>query len=298
MADIKMSVDDTLELDTIIKKDTGAVDPINVEEPSDFSEGSDFNLSGIQTKTGIFDPKKSGDYKLSVNGQILNVKVIKPSTIPSSGDLELRSDARNITASDGDSISSWTDEVNSNSFIQSTTSKQPVYKSSNVSGQPSVLFDGSGDYMDAGFSPISQPTTIAILGQYENVSTSDYWSYVWDSTTSTDRQGIFKVDGSDKYRVSANDGGVGFDGGSVDQNTTILFVSYNGSNSVFRQNGVQVATGDPSTDALDGLRLASKYDDSQYSNFNYTEVLVYGDDKTNIASDIEEYLDRDTSVLS
>lgn len=82
MADITMSVDDTLELDTIIQKSEDATKPISIEEPASFKEGTDFNLDGIQTHTGIFNPSKSGDYKLNINGQILTVRVKDLSTIP------------------------------------------------------------------------------------------------------------------------------------------------------------------------------------------------------------------------
>lgn len=82
MADIKMNLEETLELDTIIEKSTRATDPISVEEPSNFTEGTDFDLDGIQKHSGIFNPTKSGNYKLNINGQILTVEVIDTSIKP------------------------------------------------------------------------------------------------------------------------------------------------------------------------------------------------------------------------
>lgn len=81
MTDIIMSLDDTLELDTIIKE-SSASDALTV---TDGTERTDFNLNGIDTHTDIFSPVKSGTYNLDINGQKLTVKVTDPDTIPESG---------------------------------------------------------------------------------------------------------------------------------------------------------------------------------------------------------------------
>jgi hypothetical protein len=77
MADITISLDDTLELDTIIKKSTSADNPVTYNS-------NEFNFTGIQTHTGIFDPKKSGTNNITINGQTLTVKVTEPTNIPNS----------------------------------------------------------------------------------------------------------------------------------------------------------------------------------------------------------------------
>lgn len=79
MADITMSLDDTLELDTIIEESTEALNSVTV---ADGTEGSDFRSDGLQTKTYIFDPINSGIYNLNINNQTLTVKVINSTTIP------------------------------------------------------------------------------------------------------------------------------------------------------------------------------------------------------------------------
>lgn len=75
MADITMSLDDTLELDAIIEKWSN---PDSIITDSD----SKFNMSGFYTGTGVLDPKESGTHKIVVNGQELTVKVTDPNTIP------------------------------------------------------------------------------------------------------------------------------------------------------------------------------------------------------------------------
>lgn len=67
--DIKMNLDETLELDAIIQNwNAESDDTINV------TDGTYYNLSGFQTHTGVFDPQKSGDYTINVNGQELSIK--------------------------------------------------------------------------------------------------------------------------------------------------------------------------------------------------------------------------------
>lgn len=77
--DIEMTTEDTLELDTIIKNDSDATDPITKVETS-----SSYNLNGFQTKTAVFDPEESGEYDIHINGQILSINVTDASAIPDS----------------------------------------------------------------------------------------------------------------------------------------------------------------------------------------------------------------------
>jgi hypothetical protein len=76
MTDIKMSVDDTLELDTTIKKSTDPMNSITV------TDGSDYDLSGFQTHTGVFDPQSQGSYTLDINGQQISIEVTSVRNIP------------------------------------------------------------------------------------------------------------------------------------------------------------------------------------------------------------------------
>lgn len=76
--DIEMGIDDTLEMDTIIKKSSLSKDPIQVKT------SKKYNLYGFQTHTGVFDPQESGDHKLVVNGQSILINVIDNREIPDS----------------------------------------------------------------------------------------------------------------------------------------------------------------------------------------------------------------------
>lgn len=75
---IKMSLNDTLELDAIIQEWTN---PSNIIKESK-ADGS-YNLNGIQTSTGIFNPEDPGQYNFDINGQTIKIKVTDPSVFPS-----------------------------------------------------------------------------------------------------------------------------------------------------------------------------------------------------------------------
>jgi len=225
----------------------------------------------------------------------LSAGIVGGPDIPDSGDLQVRYDSRELSLSDGNSLSTWADATgNGHDLTQATESKQPTYQTGQVGSLPAVLFDGSDDLMTVSFSDVAQPTTFAALVKYETSPST--WAYIFDGVQDS-RQAVFKVDGADDYRVSATSEGDGIDGGSFSTNATIIFVVYDGANSIFRQDGTQVASGDVGSEALGGVTLAGKFDDRQYSNISIVETLVYQTDKSSIASDIESYLDRDTTVL-
>jgi hypothetical protein len=121
MADIEMTTDDTLELDTIIEFSSRAKKPINV------TEGSDYNITGFQTHTGVFDPESSGDYTIEVNGQELSIKV-RDNNRPKTLDFE--------DQTVGSGVPQGWKNINTGGASVSVTS------STSYSGSKSIKFDG------------------------------------------------------------------------------------------------------------------------------------------------------------
>jgi hypothetical protein len=119
MSDIKMSVDDTLELDTIIEKSTQAEDIISV------TKGTDYDTSGFQTHTSVFNPQSSGDYTINVNGQNLSIKVTGTRTIID--DFE-----------DGE-VSEWTHTNNGGISIETNNIYEGAYSANGGGGSRSYL---------------------------------------------------------------------------------------------------------------------------------------------------------------
>lgn len=64
-----MGLNDVLELDAIIRE--WNPDQITVD-----SSSGEFNLDGIETRTGIFDPQSTGTYSITVGSQRYDIKVV------------------------------------------------------------------------------------------------------------------------------------------------------------------------------------------------------------------------------
>jgi len=75
--DIEMSLDDTLELDSVVKEWNPPTEFVNIN-------GGSYTKTGIQTNTIVFDPDESGIFEININGQNLKIRVIDPSNIPES----------------------------------------------------------------------------------------------------------------------------------------------------------------------------------------------------------------------
>lgn len=91
--DIEMSLDDTLELDAIMKEWSPNTDLVEVS-------GGTYNSKGLQTNTFIFDPQESRTYKIKINGQELSVKVRDSNSIPVNGISRWLGDGSGGTISD------------------------------------------------------------------------------------------------------------------------------------------------------------------------------------------------------
>lgn len=78
MADIEISLNDTLELDTIIQEWNPDTNLVNIT-PNDTN--NNYTHTGIQTKTSIFAPEDPGVYTVDINGQTLKINVTDPNNI-------------------------------------------------------------------------------------------------------------------------------------------------------------------------------------------------------------------------
>lgn len=67
---IRMSIDETLELDYLVEQIRGSALSID-DEPSPGASSIDY----ISKETGIFNPSEEGTYTVELNGQIFNIEV-------------------------------------------------------------------------------------------------------------------------------------------------------------------------------------------------------------------------------
>lgn len=86
----------------------------------------------------------------AVNGQTVVSGEFNPGDLP---DLKLWLVADNVSGSDGDAVTTWTDSSgNGNDATQGTAANKPTIQVAEVNGHRAVLFDGVNDYIGGGLS--------------------------------------------------------------------------------------------------------------------------------------------------
>lgn len=149
MADITMSIDDTLELDAIIEKSNSIKNAITYDS-------NEFELTGIQTHTGIFDPNKTGTHSIEINGQTLTVRVvdkggisdvIKSENLVSWQRFE-DGDARDYASDSRNPSISWADGTEYDWTINGATHSSSGGVTDLESGSSSGYFDFNGSNDD------------------------------------------------------------------------------------------------------------------------------------------------------
>lgn len=142
MVDITMSLDDTLELDTIIKESNIATDPITDAKHRDDNTNHITDFNGFQTHTGVFSPPKSGVYDIKINDQTLSIKVTDPSTIPNT-----QKNHWKLDSGSGSTVldTEGTQDGSINGASWTTDSKTGNYALSFKSGDEVTLYDFDTD---------------------------------------------------------------------------------------------------------------------------------------------------------
>ena len=220
----------------------------------------------------------------SDNIEIVQDKFRIDSTIPDEGDLHARYDTTQLSLNDGDAVSTWTDETGNGYDL--TAGSAPSYVASGLNGNPIVQFDGSGNYLDAAFTTVSQAFHIFIVVTQRRINTSSSERYMGsaDSTNWTFQQ-LADADDVNMFAGSNfNNSGV------ADTNAHIYSCLYDGSNTTLRQDGTIIATGNAGTNGMDGLTLGTNNNGDNPAPIDVAECLVYPMDKSGVQSDVESYL--------
>jgi hypothetical protein len=201
--------------------------------------------------------------------------------IPDSGDLHARYDATEISATDGDSISTWADQTGNGHDL--TAGSAPTFKSSIINGNPVVRFDGADDYLDVDFADLSQPNQYFIVFRLQ--STNDSVVFTRFSSTSGGRNVLQIFNGN--WRLFA---GSSIDGSAAATGDYIHNALFDGASSKLRINGSLDVSGDPGSDGQGGLTLGARQDGDGNIQIDIGEVLIYPQDKTGVEAEAEQYL--------
>lgn len=204
------------------------------------------------------------------------------SSVPDSQDLHARYDATELSANDGDSISTWPDETGNGHDLTAGTS--PTFKTGVIGGNPVVRFDGVDDLLDVAFSTISQPYHIWIVIQQASLdSTPQTWL-----GSETNSYSQLRWDNGDGFDMYAGNDPVVSNTGTTDP--VIVGGLFDGSNSEYRING-SGETVNAGTNSLDGLTVAANKDgNGQGIQIDVGEIIIYPIDKSSVANDVDQYL--------
>lgn len=191
-------------------------------------------------------------------------------------------DATELSLSDGDSVSTWSDQTGNGYDLTAGTA--PTYKTGIINGNPVVRFDGVDDFLDVAFSTISQPNHIFIVVQYRSVdSTSSGNQYTFDSDDSNNRELFRQFEGNWGIFAGSN-----LFGSAADTSAHIGTALYNGSSSSLRIDGADDATGDAGADGLGGLTVGSSSSDSDFGPVDIGEIVVCDGELSTSDRDAEE----------
>jgi len=173
-------------------------------------------------------------------------------------------DATQISASDGSTISTLTDQIGT--FDLSGGS--PTYDADGINGNPALDFDG--DSLSESNITIGQPYTVISVFSHDDRSSRAIYS------SSTKRAP--SMEGSQTGSNLTN-----LNGGSdiLGQNTLLSPVVYtgvyDGGSSLLRENGSQTASGNAGSESFDGLRIGDSTSNVGPSDGQFGELVVYDD---------------------
>jgi hypothetical protein len=203
----------------------------------------------------------------------INGRAVGPATvIPDSG-LVHRYDATEISANDGDSISTWTDKEGTDDLTQATSSNQPTLKTNILNGKQIVRFDGSSQYLDVPFgNTVTQGHHTFVVGQKRSGGTNDVETLI---DAATDRTHHLFGQNDNNNNVWAAYGGSEIQDGAEDSDPHIWTVNWDGSSSAMRLDGSQDASGDLGSEDMDGLTVGRRAGDGQYGDYDVGEIIIY-----------------------
>ena len=217
--------------------------------------------------------------------------------IPDIQNLHARYDARNLSLSDGQTVTSWPDEVASADL---SAVSSPKYVTSAINGVPAVEYDGVDDRHDASFaSSISDPYSIFFSGRLKtrNDGNADI-AFADNPVPGSGFVGFQIGNGSGSYKWKIN-GGSDQVLGTNDTNAHIFSALFNNGTGTFREDSQTIASKNSDSDKNDfeGISLARRSDGFEPGNIEIVEVLVYSADESSNQTQIENYLDRDLGLI-
>lgn len=292
MADITITEGDTLEVDYTLENTgdgTGTFDPRLLVQGVQEDQDTGITLDPTQTATGTLSwPTESGDAVTDALAETVtddtsdSITVTVEGGIPDSGDLQA---AYDFSLEDG---TLPVQDQSENGYDLNTGQFTGV--SVSINGVQAGEFDGNDDIVGTTFSMVSQPFTIAAAYEPIFLDSSIFDRVLGGAGTDT---GDIYHDNTTGQELSVN-AGTNLNSTTATAAGDVLVVAavLDGSNSILRLNGSEIATGDGGTNGLDGVGigatdLSNPFD---FANVKMGEALYYPIDKSANIGEIEQYL--------
>lgn len=183
--------------------------------------------------------------------------------------------ADNITASDGDAVTTWTDQSGAgNNVTQATGAAKPIYKTAQINGKPVVRFDGTDDELIGTATP-SAATGITMAGVAKLTSAGNFPMLFVHASAFYELR-FNAGTGQPQWNAA---GAEATSAASVLNEFVVLVATFDDAtnSSALYVNGTSVATAAPSSGAftsLQGLYIGSR-GSSLYFGGDVPELLAY-----------------------
>lgn len=269
--DIEMNVDDTLEIDTIIKNSSDATKNMGITS----NNNSNYNINGIQTHTGIFDPEEADVYTINVNGKKLKINVVGGIPQPDSGLARWTFDYKDTTDTQAKDV--W----NSNDGTIDNVTTGSMGSNQNYNTNESYSFDGSSSVIkgiDMDIKSIGLPLTFSAWIKLNNASQfGDIFSNR-DGSSGTDGMQFMVKGGDVRFRFAGGNPNL-FAGVSLSTDTWYFVTGVaNTDSTVLYVDGVEENRSSQSANLNSSLNLmigAEDYEGVLYFDGQIDDPRIY-----------------------
>lgn len=166
----------------------------------------------------------------------------------------------------GAGVSQWNDQSgNGNHLKQGTDTNRPSKESDG-----SILFDGVDNFLKADSFTLAQPETIYMLGKHVAWSSGNT---LFDGNI-LNRASVRQTQSSPILRLNAG-ADSGNNGNLAIGVYGVIIAVVNGASSLLQINNTAKITGDYGALIMSGFTLAARGDNSNFSNIQVKEVLIY-----------------------
>jgi hypothetical protein len=174
---------------------------------------------------------------------------------------------------DGDPVGGWVEQNGTgDDVLQAVSADRYTYRAAvaALNNQPALDNDGTDHLSIASFAggALAQPITIFWVGIMTSVAATKVW---YDSPAPQVRLLV----ASGAYRMNA---GANVDAGTPDTNAHIITTLFNGASSVVWVDGVQVNSGNPGANAMNGLFLGALNNGTFNMIGQKARVIIYSGD--------------------